>query len=169
MGMIEVFPRLFVGDEEDYEAVVRRQDGWSVVHACKEPYHRAAIGYSGRAAPKSHPEYLMARRDERLILNLVDAPDPAYIPKEIIDAALEFVESKLRDRRRVLVHCNEGNSRAPSIAFLYLVSRTDRFAGHNLDTALAAFKLLYPSYNPALGVRGFIRAHYDAYCRGRTL
>lgn len=166
--MREVFPGLFVGDEHDYQGMVRHQDGWAVVHACKEPYHRNALGYSGRAAPKSHPEYLIARRGERLILNLVDAPDPAYIPKEVIDAALEFVETKLRDEHRVLIHCNEGYSRAPSIAFLYLVSRTDRFAGHDLDTALAAFQLLYPFYNPASGVRGFVRAHYDAYCRDTT-
>ena len=165
--MLEVFPELFVGDEHDYQAVVRHQDGWAVVHACKEPHHRSTLGYSGRAAPKSHPEYLVARRGERLILNLVDAPDPAYIPQEVIDAALEFVETKLRDGRRVLIHCNEGNSRAPSIAFLYLVSRTDRFAGNDLDTALAAFQLLYPSYHPASGVHGFIRAHYDAYCRDK--
>ena len=166
--MIELFPGLFVGGEHDYQSMVRHQDGWAVVHACKEPYHRNALGYSGRAAPKTHPEYLVARRGERLILNLVDAPDPAYIPKEVIDAALEFIETKLRDGHRVLIHCNEGYSRAPSIAFLYLVSRTDRFAGHNVDAALAAFQLLYPSYNPAPGVRGFVRAHYNAYRRDET-
>jgi hypothetical protein len=79
--MKEIHPHLFVGSEQDYESVVSKQAGWRVVHACKEPYHRRALGYSGRAAPKTHPEYLIARRGDRLILNLVDAPDPAYIPK----------------------------------------------------------------------------------------
>lgn len=166
--MVEVFPGLFVGNEEDYHDMIHHQNGWSVVHACKEPYHRRALGYSGRAAPKTHPEYLVARREERLILNLVDAPNPAYIPKEVIDAALEFIETRLRDGRRVLVHCNEGYSRAPSIAFLYLVSRTDQFAGHDVDTALTAFQSLYPSYNPASGVHGFVRAHYRAYCQDKA-
>ena len=48
--------------------------------------HRDALGYSGKAAPKGHPEYLLARRENRLILNLVDANDPRLFAKEIIDA-----------------------------------------------------------------------------------
>ncbi len=166
--MIEVFPRLFVGSEHDYEKVVRHQAGWSVVHACKEPYHRNALGYSGRAAPKDHPEYLIARRGDRLILNLVDAPDPAYIPKEIIDAAVQFIEARLTHGKRVLVHCNEGYSRGPSIVFLYLVSRTSCLANHGLDGALRSFQSLYPKFNPKSGMSGFIRAHYENYCRNST-
>lgn len=77
--MIEVYPNLFVGDEADYR-IVLNMSGWFIVHACKEPFHRQALGYAGRGAPKDHPEYLVAERDGRLILNLVDAPNPAYIP-----------------------------------------------------------------------------------------
>ena len=84
--MIGVFPNLFVGTQQDYELNVKSQPGWMVVHACKEPYHRQELGYTSQGAPKNHPEYLIARRGNRLILNLVDAPDPRYIPKEIIDA-----------------------------------------------------------------------------------
>jgi len=71
--MIEIYPNLYIGNEDDYESKVRSETGWCVVHACKDPYHRQALGYTGRAAPKEHPEYLIARRDNQLILNLVDA------------------------------------------------------------------------------------------------
>jgi hypothetical protein len=57
--MIEVYSKLFVGDELDYERKVSHQTGWATVHACKEPYHREALGYSSRGAPKDHPEYLV--------------------------------------------------------------------------------------------------------------
>lgn len=77
--MIEVKSNLFVGSQDD-EAAIRGQGGWFVVHACKEPYHRQALGYSGRGAPKDHPEYLIARREGRLILNLVDVDNVSYIP-----------------------------------------------------------------------------------------
>ena len=70
--MIEVHRNLFVGGEAD-EQQVRGHHGWFFIHACKEPYHRQALGYAGRAASKDHPEYLIARRDGRLILNLVFA------------------------------------------------------------------------------------------------
>lgn len=122
--MTEVHPRLFVGSQDDYEQRVRHEQDWCVVHACKDPYHREALGYSGRAVANTHPEYLIARRGDRLILNLVDAANPAYIPKEIMDAALLFIEASLRGGRRVLVHCNQGHSRAPSIALLYLRAHT---------------------------------------------
>ncbi len=163
--MIEVYNGLFVGNERDYEGDVRGQPNWRVVHACKEPYHRRELGYSGRAASKTHPEYLFARRGDRLILNLVDAPDPTYIPKEVVDAALDFIDLSLNETRRVLVHCNEGGSRAPSIAFLYLVARTERFVALGEQAALTEFRSLYPAFNPAAGMLGFIRANFPSYCR----
>lgn len=160
--MIEVHPLLFIGTQED-ERRVRPQDGWRFVHACKEPYHREVLGYTGRAAPRSHPEYLVARRPNRIVLNLVDVDDPAYVAVEIMDAALEFIGSALRDGCRTLVHCNQGESRGPSIGLLYLASRTDRLPRESLDAAETAFRDLYPPYNPKMGVRGFLRLHWTRY------
>ena len=123
--MVEIHPKLFVGNQDDYEQNVRFQPGWRIVHACREPYHREALGYRGRSAPEDNPEYLVAVRGDRLILNLIDADDPAYIPKEIMDRSLAFIEQSLGDRCRVLVHCNQGLSRGPSIGLLYLAAVTD--------------------------------------------
>lgn len=126
--MIEIHPDLYIGDEHDYESKGRDDLGGVWSHACKEPYHRQALGYTGRAAPKGHPEYLIARRENRLILNLVDAPDPAYLPREIID-------TNLRTGNRVLVHCNEGLSRSPGIGLLYLAKYTNRLPGDDFSRA----------------------------------
>lgn len=109
--MTEIHKNLFIGNENDYEFKVKNQEGWSVIHACKEPYHRQALGFLGRGAPKDHPEYLMAKRENRLILNLVDVENPAYIAKEIIDEALEFIDQRLKEGRKVLVNCNHEMSR----------------------------------------------------------
>lgn len=70
--MKEITKNLFIGSQEDYEQDVKFQPDWFVIHACKEPYHRQALGYTGRAAANTHPEYLIAERENRLILNLVD-------------------------------------------------------------------------------------------------
>jgi hypothetical protein len=96
--MTEIHKNLYVGNETDYELKVINQDGWNVIHACKEPYHRQALSYSGRGAPKDHPEYLMAKRENRLILNLVDVENPAYIAKEIMDEALQFIAQNMEYR-----------------------------------------------------------------------
>lgn len=161
--MIEIFGNLFVGNQDDYEFSVKRQEGWAVVHACKEPYHRQALVYKTRGAPKTHPEYLVARRGDRLILNLVDADNPAYIPKEIIDAALAFIHEQLASQARVLVHCNQGGSRSPSIGLLYLVKHTDKLPRTSFSEAEEDFRELYPMYNPAGGMRGFMMQHWQDY------
>lgn len=161
--MIEIHPDLYIGNEYDSERNVRHEPGWCVVHACKEPYHRQALGYTGRAAPKNHPEYLVARRDNRLILNLVDAPDPAYIPQEIIDTALEYIDTSLRAGNHVLVHCNEGRSRSPGIGLLYLTTYTDRFKGVDFVRAETLFRSIYPPYNPKPGIRGYMKKYWSAY------
>jgi hypothetical protein len=160
--MIEVHPGLFVGSDDDYRHAVHGQLGWCVVHACKEPYHRQALGYTGRAAPKTHPEYLVARRGNRLILNFVDAPDPNYIPREMVDEALEFIHERLAEGSRVLVHCNQGESRAPTLALLYLAKFTTELPG-DVRGAMDEFRRRYPPYNPAGGVRGFTIANWAEY------
>lgn len=164
--MIEICPRLFIGCEADYEMTVKRQDGWWVVHACKEPYHRRLLGYRGRGAPKGHPEYLLAERGNRLFLNLVDADDPAYIPKEIIDAGLGFIDRALRSGDRVLVHCNQGESRSPALGLLYLAIHTDVLPHASLVEAEKAFRRIYPAYSPKGGMRGFLISYWDHYVRG---
>jgi predicted protein tyrosine phosphatase len=161
--MIEIDQNLYVGSERDYESTVRHQDGWRVVHACKEPYHRLALGYRTRAASKTHPEYLIARRGPRLILNLIDAPDPAYIPKMVVDAALDFARLGLQDGQRVLIHCNQGESRAPSIGLLYLIAYTDAIPAETPEEAGRTFSQIYPAYNPAAGMWGFVRMHFPFY------
>ena len=159
--MIEIYPNLFIGIADDYELSVKGQTDWVVVHACKFPYHRDELGYKS-AAPKNHPEYLIARRGNRLILNLVDAPNPAYIPKEIIDAALEFIHKGLSEGKKVLVHCNLGESRSPSIGLLYLAIHTDKLS-KDFATAEQEYRKIYPSYNPGLGMRGFLVNNWDSY------
>ncbi len=119
---------------------------------------------TSKVAPKTRPEYVLARRGNRLILNLVDASDPAYIPTQIIDAALEFVREGLALGDRVLVHCNLGESRSPSIGLLYLAVYTHELPITTLEEAETAFRLRYPAYNPKPGIRGFLQANWRSYC-----
>ena len=163
--MIEVHPNLFVGAETD-EQQLHGQQGWFFIHACKDPYHRQALGYTGRAAAKDHPEYLIARREGRLILNLIDVPDVKYIAAEIIDAALDAIQQNIGDNK-ILLHCNLGQSRSPTIALLYLAKFTKRFDSLSIDNAILAFREIYPLYNPAQGMADYARINwqrYQSYC-----
>lgn len=157
--MIEVYPNLYVGNEDD-EAKVRFEQGWFIIHACKEPYHREELGYAGRGAPVDHPEYLMAYRDCRLILNLVDVFEVEYIRREIVDAALAAIRDNI-GAMRVLIHCNRGQSRSPTLALLYLLQSTDVFDDcENIAEVCAAFRGIYPPYFPARGMADYVRRYW---------
>ncbi len=158
--MKEIYPNLHIGSQEDYENIVRFEDDWFVVHACKEPYHRQALGYSTQAAPKNHPEYLIAYRENHLILNLVDAPNPAYIPKVIIDEAIKAIHSNIQDKR-IFLHCNQGMSRSATIGLLYL--KTVHVINDEFSEVEKEYLQLYPWYNPGNGMRMFALMNWNNY------
>ena len=157
--MIEVAKNLFVGNQNDYESLVKFRNDFSVVHACKEPYHRKALGYSGRGAPKNHPEYLIARRGSRLILNLIDVDDHNYIPEEIIFKAVNFIEEELSHDKKVLVHCNQGESRGPGIGIICF-ARSKAVFDLPYNSVRKEFEKVYPMYNPSLGINRFLELHW---------
>ena len=159
--MKEITRNLYIGSQDDYESNVKFQLDWFIVHACKEPYHRQALGYTGRAVANTHPEYLIAERENKLILNLVDTADPKYIAKEIIDKAIAAIDENI-ESKNVLVHCNQGMSRSATIGLLYLhhvgVISTDNF-----EEAENEFIKIYPDYNPANGMRIFAELNWNNY------
>ena len=119
--MKEVYPNLYVGNQADYDNNKQSFEEWKVVHACKEPYHRRALGYMGRGAPKDSPYYYyLYDRMGNLILNIVDTDSPDYFNDEMIDEAIKYCLEGINNGKKVLIHCNQGESRAPSIALLAL-------------------------------------------------
>jgi len=161
--MIEVHTNLFVGDENAYYSFASRESGWAVVHACKEPFHRQTLGYTGRAVAKTHPEYLVARRGDRLILNIVDTDNPDFYSRDMINQSLDFIDEMRSKDMRVLIHCNQGESRSPSIALLYLATRLKVLPTDSFEAAEKQFRTLYPRYYPKLGIREHIRQNWQYY------
>ena len=160
--MREVSENIYVGNQADYESGTFIPSEWSFLLAAKEPWHRQALGYTGRAAAKDDPEYLIARRDNKLILNLVDAPKSIFFDKRVIDAGLDFIEEQLSEDKKVLICCNQGESRSASIALLYLIKH-GFVQGDTLEDCEAEFLKLYPEYNPGEGMRGFVKENFEEY------
>lgn len=158
--MLEVHPNLFLGSHAEYEVNRLACRDWQIVHACKEPYHREALGYRTRGAPINHPEYLFALRPNRLILNLVDVEDAAYIRDEIMDTAIRFIADNLAAGQKVLVHCNQGMSRSPGIVMLYLGTHTNRLSA-SFEEAREQFRTICPPFESNRGVLGFLRKRWS--------
>lgn len=156
-----VYENLYCGDIEAYTALAHT-DNTAIVSACKDPVHRAMVGYTGRGCPKDSPHYLFIEQGNRLGLNMIDAHDPIFFDKEMIDKALEFIDQKLNEGYKVLVHCNEGRSRSASLALLYLVQR-GIIKDETFEDCEAEFLKLYPEYLPSAGIRGFMKQHWGEY------
>ena len=137
------------------------EEPWAgVVHACKNPCHSGAVGT--RTLRSDRHEYLSARRGEtHLYLNIID-PDAPLFRHEVFQAALAFIDERI-PRGPVLVHCNQGVSRAPSIALLWLAKRTkvlDKAA--TFQDARASFVAgLYPAYAPGQGIVTFLTEWWE--------
>lgn len=154
--MKEVLPNLYVGNDIDWDMQVKGLPNWAVVHCAKEPYHRAALGYTTPGAPKSHPDYYYIRQGQELTLNMVDAKDPKFISLDMMKAAIAFIHSELVRKRKVLVHCNQGHSRGPTTALLYMA----RGLPDNFKAAQKAFRQKYALYTPAMGCEEFARQNW---------
>jgi hypothetical protein len=143
----KITERLSYGDEVECN---QRDDGAvAVVHACKEPCHRRSVGYSGRSLPSNHPHYLVLESGHHLYLNLID-PDVPLFMMASFEAFLVFVDREIKERE-VLIHCNKGESRAPSLTLLYMAKRLNALPNDSYYAAATAFQGRFP-YNPGRGI-----------------
>lgn len=158
--MIKIDENLFVGSLTDYESNQSDEDFY-FVQACKEPCHRKALGYTGRSADPNDPEYLMAYRDRRLILNMVDVANGKYFDHSMFVNSLAFIDEHLQNGKKVLIHCNLGISRSPSIGLLYLATK-GKINNENFKAAEEDFVKIYPSYAPS-GIKEFLTLNWDYF------
>lgn len=156
--MVEIIPRLYVGNDQDYERIKDRE-GWGFCRCCKygPGGHQQTLNYHTLAAPEGKDKYVI-RRKNLLALNLLDLDDPNFIDKASIDSALSFIGEQLEEGRKVLVACNHGHSRGPTIALLYLRSVGEM--PYSFVWAEKIYRVLYPEYDPAQGIRQFARMNW---------
>jgi hypothetical protein len=117
--MVPVHERLFVGDAgtcQPGSALL------AVVHACKSPCHQQAVGYRGSLSPQ-HPNYLVLRDPYDLYLNIIDPPVPLFKIETFVQFLLFAGEQHDRGAS-VLTHCNQGESRAPTLGLLFLAKQS---------------------------------------------
>ena len=153
--MIEVYPNLYVGTDSDCFFDIR--DDWVVVHACKSPCHQRAVGYHGNLSP-AHPNYLILERGSHLFLNIIDSNTPLF-KLLLFNSALNFIDRYL-PTRKVLIHCNNGKSRAPSLALLYLAKHARVINSESYATAAKDFRAMFPSYQPGQGIQIYLSEHW---------
>jgi len=162
--MFEVTDRLYVGSLDDLRnfLFLENPEDFYILYCAKDPCHKNLVGYEGKSCPKDHPEYLVARRGNQMALNMVDAPSPKFFSKEMITAGLDFMEEGYNKGLKVLVTCNQGVSRSPSMAFLFMATRLKELFEYFGDS-IRMFKQLYPNYMPGDGIYAHMLENWDWY------
>jgi hypothetical protein len=151
----EVATNLFVGGYDDY----LDWSGEFVVSATKTA-HVAALGYAPDA---DDPNYLSWACQSRLTINWVDGPARlyAYGGVALFKQALDFIGANL-DRGQILIHCDEGMSRSPTLALVYLAKRARSISGSSFAAANTEFfRTIYPDYFPG-GIADYVEENWDA-------
>ena len=155
--MVEVFTNLCVGDTDDCNKI--NSSDWAIIHACKDPCHRRIVNYKNNL-PIEHDNYLVHEKDNHLALNIVDMKQellPEYTDK-IMKAAMRFIEENI-DKHKILIHCNQGMSRSPSIALLYM-ARLGVINNQSYREAATDFKVKYKDYNPGTGIAAYLAKNW---------
>lgn len=157
--MEQIIKGLYLGSDDDVAKAKER--GYARLSCCKygPDSHRSMLGYTTLAAPKG-PDYLFAQRGDWMALNILDLSDPDMIPDEVIDEGLRFIKKQMDAGNKILVHCNQGASRSPSIVLMFL-----RAVGEMPSPFVRSehiFRTLYPPYDPGVGMRAHSRIRWDS-------
>jgi len=153
--LVKVHDRLFIGNDSD---CFTHKDGWVTVHACKSPCHQYAVRYKGNL-PRDHPNYLIKEDCENLFLNIIDPPQPLFM-MPLFTVSLEFIDRNWASGKNILIHCNKGESRSPSIALLFLAKKLGVINSVSYDSAKTDFIKIYPTYNPGSGIKIYLTKHW---------
>jgi hypothetical protein len=153
----EIHDRVFIDNEED---CFTDREGWAVVHACKSPCHQAAVGYRGSLKPE-HPHYLVLEQNNDLFLNIIDPPVPLF-KLDTFTSFLRFAEKHWNNRFNLLIHCNQGESRAPTLALLLMAKSLGALPSESFLDAKKALLSLYPSYFPGRGIQTFLDQNWQS-------
>lgn len=154
MAVTRVHDRLMFGAIDDCIAAGE----CAVIHACKIPCHQTRIGYTGSLHP-DHQHYRSYETGHHLYLNLIDPPLPLF-KKESFDAFFDFTDRMMKTRD-VLIHCNQGQSRAPSLALLYMAKRLHVLPNDSYESARAAFEEKFP-YAPGKGMVTYLTENWKS-------
>jgi protein-tyrosine phosphatase len=153
--MISVHERLYVGTDEE---CITYREGWAIIHACKSPCHQRAVGYR-KSLPNTHPYYLVYKQGSNLYLNIIDPPGPLF-KMPTFNEFLKFAKENWDSGKTLFIHCNKGESRAPSLALLFLAKCLGKISNDSYDKAKSEFMRLYPGYIPGVGLQTYLGLHW---------
>lgn len=101
-----------------------------------------------------------------MALNLVDMNSfsSSYLDfnRGMFMSAFSFLDEYKEKGYRLLIHCNQGESRAPTLGMLY-AARFGAFDYVDFDASVQKLRALYPSYNPKQNIYMTVKSLWDHF------
>jgi len=159
--MIELLDtKIFIGAKNALNRT--NEQDWAVVHATQSIQYEI-FGWNRKTnkPDKGHPNYIFYENNNKLSLNWVDGKAYLYgwSGVETFKKVLNFIE-KWNNQRKVLIHCDQGQSRAPTLGLLYLAKRLESIPNDSFKKAKKAFIEIYPNYLPS-GIGVYVEQNWN--------
>lgn len=133
-------------------------DGWAMVHACKHPCHSSRCG---TRPPASSPHYLSYEDGPELFLNIIDPESAKFFRVELFQRALVWMQAQWEQGKRILIHCNKGESRSASLAMLFAAKVLRALPDTDYDAAWDGYEALTTDeYLPGAGIEAWLRENW---------
>lgn len=146
--MIHINGGVFIGNMSDC-----RIDR-TCVHACKT-CHQKTVGYVG-SLNKTNPFYLSYQQKDNLYLNIVDSDRPLFY----LDTFKIFFEFAKSHYGKMIIHCDQGTSRAPMLAMLWL-AKESVIRNNSYECAYVDYcKLKNFTFLPNKGIKLFVQKYW---------
>ncbi len=179
--MIEIYDHLFIGTIGEIPMAVKR--GFKIVNTA-HTLHYSMHKWSLRGEDhKDDKCYIVHEDPQTMSINWIDSPDSKFFDYEgqgirNFQKLLMFI-SKFRREFNVLITCNKGESRAPSVGMLYLAKHTsvlsrmkrlpdpdevlkdEDYFKPTYGEARDRFLKVYPNYYPGQGISSFLIDNWD--------
>ena len=153
---------MYVGTSVEACRIFSQQDEWRLVNVAKT-IHLEIHRWS---KPDSNsPYYVIHEEPQWISVNWVDAPRAELFNYQnggvsVVRQVLVFIQKSLQEGKKVLISCDQGQSRSPSITMLYLAKVLHTIPDTSFADAAKEFVKIYPQYQPALGISKFLTEHW---------
>ena len=109
-----------------------------------------------RGEAQDDEAYLNSIGIEYYYLPVINSPGAVWdVTEEQVDAGIQWINSKLAEGKKVLIHCQLGQNRAPTMAMMWYIHE-----GHTEEEA-CLWVMQYPNSKPYEYHRQCAAAYYD--------
>lgn len=142
---------LYLGSKNDYyliESEIEDKSDWVFVHCCRSFY---------KNLKQKDTKVIIINKD--LYIDWENLPDTSSFEISDFILAMDFLDKYIKTNK-ILIHCDWGQSRSPTLVLVYLAKRL-KLIPNTFIGALEQFVKIYPDYHLPSGISKFVKLNWN--------